>query len=161
MSVSNIRDWLGKYFLYVTSSLGVYILIFGQPTYLLPIGRSEAMDVLQIIIPTFIAQLTLITLWFTRENRSSAKTILHVPIWLIKGPPTIFIVIISFTILLMIVGEATNSWRPSTDTLKAVVTLGITLLNTTTIYVVARYFNIIADQNQPRASHRKQDGKDR
>ncbi len=58
MTTTEVRNWLGIFFLGMTSALGAYIILF-QETRALPIFSKDASSAFQIIIPTFIAQLTI------------------------------------------------------------------------------------------------------
>ena len=141
MKTSEIRNWLGIYFLFTTVCLGAYILLFKE-TLLLPINGRDSMDAFQIIIPVFVAQLTTIFQWFGGTASMDKDDSVPIPVWIVKIPPLLVIVVIVATIISMVLSEHFSnhgSWIDA-STFKAVVTFCVTILNATTIVIVAKVF---------------------
>lgn len=146
MLTSDARNWLGKYFLTITASLGGYILLFaGTP--LLPIERSEAMASFQIIVPVLIGQLTVIYRFFGAGKHDSSKDDLDVPDWIIKAPPLVVGILVTSAVGALIAANLLDrkEWAPSADTFRAIVTFCVALLNATTIFLVGRYFPTVTN----------------
>jgi hypothetical protein len=132
---------LGKYFLFITSTLGGYILLCAE-TPLLPISRSQSNCILEIIVPTLLAQVTLVFQWFGRGSRHSEDPEANIPQWVIVGPPIAVIVLIALGILGLIIGNLGEgkAWAPSPAAFQAIVALSVSLLNASTIFVMAALF---------------------
>ena len=79
MSLNEIRNWLGPFFLGTTVVLGAYIILFGE-TVALPISSNDATSAFQIIIPTFIAQLTMAFRWIANPP-TDGDTEIAMPRW--------------------------------------------------------------------------------
>jgi hypothetical protein len=139
MKPSEIRNWLGAYFLFTTVVLGAYILIFGQ-TLLLPMSKRDCVDAFQIIIPVLVAQVTAVFTWFTRNAKKDDDAPTNIPSWMVKGPPVLVIGIIMLTISAMVVSERDNGGWVDASTFKAIVTFAVTILNATSVLIVVRFF---------------------
>ena len=140
MPASSVRNWLGIYFLLVTGILGSYLLLFRE-TKLLPISKQEAIDSFEIIIPVFIGQLNLIFKWFSGNDPSAPdEAPIPVPKWVVIGPPVMVVSILAFSIVALIVSNSGDQAWIDPSSFKGVVTLCVSILNATTIYVVIRYF---------------------
>src|SRR6185369_14294756 len=85
MSLEQTRNYLGVFFLGATTLIGAYILLF-QETAALPIPARDATSAFQIIIPTFVAQLTVIFKWVANPPRD-LKVVIAMPKWAVVGPP--------------------------------------------------------------------------
>ena len=136
MSLTSIRNWLGMFFLGTTAVLGAYIILF-QETKALPISGKDAMSAFQIIIPTFVGQLTLAFRWISNPPRSSEESI-DLPRWAVIGPPVAILLIMLATIVLI-------DWDGGDSLdggaiLKNAVTFCVTLLSSTTVFIMARVF---------------------
>jgi hypothetical protein len=143
MTASEVRNWLGKYFLLTTVLLGGYILLFsGQYTALLRIDRQTGMDCFQIIVPTLLGQLTLIFRFFGSVDRIADEEIVPIPGWVVKWPPILLLGLIVATIVVMGLGNVQNGqpWSPLQDQFKTIVTFYVSVLNATTVFVVSRFF---------------------
>jgi hypothetical protein len=141
MKASDVRNWLGIYFLLTTVLLGSYILLFGETT-LLPIKKKDSMDAFQIIVPVFVAQLTAIFRWFSSVTDENKDEFVPIPSWVVKIPPLLVIAVIVIAVISMIVSEhlpSNGSWMDAT-TFKSIVTFCVTILNTTTVVVIIRFF---------------------
>jgi len=142
MTIKQIRNWLGLYFLLITSVLGGYILMFKE-TSLLPISKSEGIDAFEIIIPVLVGQLTIIFKWFGIGQTEQDK-IVDIPVWVVKGPPIIVAILLIGAVVNLVVGnsDGTHAKVISPDSFKAIVTFSVTLLNATTLFIIARFFKI-------------------
>ena len=140
MNATEVRNWIGKYFLYVLGGLGGYIFIFAESS-LLPIERSEALAAAETIIPVFLGQLAIMYNWFFSPNSKDDVGDHTVPEWLIKGPPIISLILVVFVIIAMIAGNSSDSgWSPHPETFRRIIVLIVSIMNVTTIIVIGRYF---------------------
>jgi hypothetical protein len=157
MKVSEVRNWLGIYFLLTTVCMGAYILLFGE-TPLLPIKKKDSLDAFQIIVPVFIAQLTAIFRWFGGVTEENKDETVPIPVWVVKTPPLLVVGVIGAAVLSMIVSQVhseNSSWVDAT-TFKSIVTFCVTILNTTTVVVIIRFFG--RDTNTPRTRTAQKNG---
>jgi len=141
MYQSEIRNWLGKYFLIITSILGGYILLFAESP-LLPISRSDGNCILEIIIPTLISQVAIVFQWFGRGSHHLEDIETNIPRWVIVGPPVAVGSLIAFGILALVIGNVGEgkSWAPSPAAFQAIITLCVSLLNGSTAFIMASLF---------------------
>jgi hypothetical protein len=140
MKPSEIRNWLGLYFLLTTTVLGAYILIFGE-TAALPISKKDSTDAFQIIIPVFVAQLTTVFTWFTQNQSASDDSPTNIQPWMVKAPPLLVVFTLAAAIAAMLMAEHGNSptdWMDASK-FKGVVTFCVTILNATTVLIVTRF----------------------
>ena len=130
------RDVIGIFYLALTTILGAYILIFGE-TLLLPISKEDANSAFQIIIPTFIAQLTIIFKWYVDPNRAESLKI-KLPRWVIYGPPisVTFVIVLGILVIVDSAGESFDGG----SMFKNVVTFCVSILGATTVFVVGGLF---------------------
>jgi hypothetical protein len=145
MKVSEVRDWLGKYFLVFTVILGGYIILFsGKDTIFLRVSREVGMNCFQIIVPTLVGQITIIFRFFAGTEQPDTDDRVTVPSWIVKWPPTLLAGLLVFTVLLMALGNLKNgqTWSPSEDDFKTVLLFYVTVLNATTVLVVSKYFEL-------------------
>lgn len=143
MKAQEIRNWIGKYFLFTLSALGGYIYIFAETNFL-PISESEAMAAGETIIPVFLGQLAIVYKWYFtdgNDKRTASPEDPAVPTWLVKGPPILAVILIVCVILMMILANLTQAnWAPDPESFRRVVVFVVSMLNVTTIMVVSRYF---------------------
>jgi hypothetical protein len=142
MKLSQIRNWLGIYFLLITGILGGYILLFKETT-MLPISHSDGLSAFQIIIPVLVGQLTLIFKWYGAE-RAENDEIVNIPVWVIKVPPLMVSVLLILSISILVFGNLGDgkSWAISPDSFKTIVTFCVTILNATSVFIVLRFFKV-------------------
>jgi len=142
MKQTDIRNWLGIYFLTLTASVGAYILIF-QETKLLPIAKSDGVSSFQIIVPVLVGQLTVIYRWIggARQLQENEQEI-DIPTWAVKGPPLAVIGIMAASIASLVVGNysAGGGWMDS-DSFKAALTFCVAILNATSVLLVMKLFS--------------------
>lgn len=140
MKVAEVRNWLGIYFLVVTSCVGAYILLFGGSS-LLPLSEADVTSSFEIIIPVFVGQLTIVFQWFGNPNPPPPGKQVPLPPWAVKGPPLIVVgILVAATLLMAIGNHQSASWTLSSHSFKALLTFCVTLLNATTVFVTSRYF---------------------
>ena len=140
MTPKEVRDWVGKYFLFTLAALGGYVYIFAG-TVLLPLDRAEAFAAGETIIPVFLGQLTIMYRWFFSSTPIDTVGDVEIPPWLIKGPPILGIVLIAASITSMIIGSRQQAhWAPDPETFRRIVVFVVSLLNVTTVIVISRYF---------------------
>jgi hypothetical protein len=140
MKASDIRNWLGLYFLGSTAFFGAYILVFGG-TYFLPLKVSDSNAAFQIMIPFFFGQLTIVFKWLAGDRRLNSQGKIDIPVWAVKGPPIAVAAILVVAILsLVITGRLeTGTWIDGTR-FEAVVTFAVALLNASTVFIVMKLF---------------------
>ena len=138
MKLSALRDWLGKYFLFTTAALGAYFLLAAE-TAILPLRRSEATAAFQIIVPVLMGQLTLIFKWMAAAQREDAEMVVNVPKWAVTSPPILMLLLVGAAIIAVVIGAAGPA------ALKSTVTFAVSILNATTVFLVARYFEASRD----------------
>jgi hypothetical protein len=136
-NADQIRNWLGIYFLGTTAVLGTYIILF-QQTVLLPISSEDASSAFKIIIPTFIAQLTVVFKWIANPPKIDTSEII-MPRWAVMGPPIIvlFMLIISLTYIIIDQGRSNGG-----EIFKNVVTFCVSLLSATSVFVISTVFGM-------------------
>lgn len=140
MSATEVREWVGKYFLFTLAFIAGYIYLFSE-TPLLPLNRSEALAAGETIIPVFLGQLTIIYRWYFAPDSKDNVGNLNVPSWLIKGPPIICIFLIVSSVLSMIIANRNpGNWAPDPESFRRIVIFSVSLLNVTSIIVITRYF---------------------
>ena len=143
MTEKELRNWLGIYFLLVTSVLGGYLLMFNESK-LLPLSSEEATSAFQIVIPVLIGQLTIMFKWFGGSKTSREREI-NIPKWTVVAPPSIVAVLLVVSLILLIAGNSSEtgySWGLNAAKFKSVITFCVSLLNATTIFVIAKFFRI-------------------
>lgn len=136
ITIASVRNWLGLFFLCTTAGLGAYIILF-QETRALPIAAKDAMSAFQIIIPTLIGQLTLAFRWISNPPKRLDVRI-ELPRWAVVGPPVAVMLTMAAT-LVLIVTDGGDSLDGG-SILKNAVTFCVTLLTSTTVFVMARVF---------------------
>ena len=147
MTPKEVRDWIGKYFLFTLAALGGYIYLFSE-TIFLPISKAEAFAAGETIIPVFLGQLTIMYRWFLSPAPTVGNVTIEIPSWLVKGPPIISIFLIAASILSMVLGSAQRAtWSPDPETFRRIVVFVVSLLNVTTLIVISRYFGEPQPQN--------------
>ena len=143
MIVSDIRNWLGLYFLGATMMFGAYFILCPE-TPMLPLSRSEAHAAFAIVVPVLMGQLTMIFRWFGNTQTLNDNSVVPIPTWVVKGPPFMVSVLLVITIGLAIVGNIGEgkSYAPSPEAFRTMVTFSMSILNATTIFIVTRFFDL-------------------
>jgi hypothetical protein len=151
MRTSDIRNWLGLFFLITTGAFGTYVILFGE-TRLLPIERQAALDTFEIIVPALVGQLTLIFKWYSQDTLPEDDHLVNLPVWVVKGPPIMVASILSISIVWLILsshGEKPGGWLDAAS-FKGIVTFAVTLMNATTFFVLFRYFETANPRRSPK-----------
>jgi hypothetical protein len=141
MTSKDVRNWLGIYFLLVTGIFGAYLLLFRESP-LLPISKAEATDAFEILVPLLLAQLTMIFRWFSGEESANETELSKVPRWVVVGPPIMVSGILIVSLATLIIGNVGNGhrWTPGPDAFKGIVTLCVSILNASSVFIVSKYF---------------------
>ncbi|SEM14015.1 hypothetical protein SAMN04488505_103488 [Chitinophaga rupis] len=137
MKANSIRNFLGLFYLGTTTLLGAFILIFGESRNILPISKTDANSSFQIIIPTFIAQLTIIFRWYASPPKIENDDI-NIPRWVVIAPPILALLILIGTILLIAADNGAS--LEGGQIFKNIVTFIVSILGATTVFIVARVF---------------------
>ncbi|MEL6415574.1 MAG: hypothetical protein AAFQ15_11610 [Pseudomonadota bacterium] len=143
MTESEVRNWLGKYFLIITIFTGGYILLFSGTMAFPGLNREEAWSIFQIIIPVLVGQLAIIFRWFGElvSGESQPGRIANIPSWVVKGPPIGTTALLVLMLFFMIIGNNREEpWGPTPETVSSIVTFVVSVLNASTIFIVAGYF---------------------
>jgi len=142
VTIDQARKWLAVYFLLVTVITGAFLLLFNGTT-VLPLSSDDASACFQIIIPVLVGQVTVIFQWIAVANKDDATGKLEspVPTWAIRLPALMAVLIIVVaTIVLAYANRPAINWTVSPTTFKSAVTFSVTILNASTIFLVARFF---------------------
>jgi len=142
MRASEVRNWLGKYFLLMTGGLAAYLLLLSD-TRLLPIGPKAGVDAFQIVIPVFIGQLTVMFRWYGAADSVQSDARVHLPDWVVKWPPLLVLALVLLAAALSLtgsVGSGTADVLVTPEKFKTILTACVALLNATTIFIVMKYF---------------------
>jgi NADH:ubiquinone oxidoreductase subunit 6 (subunit J) len=142
MTLESARKWLGIFFLLTTVIIGCYLLLFSGMVFL-PLTQAEAGDCFQIIIPVLVGQVTVIFQWIAMTNNAQEdkNSLCPIPGWAIKLPPILaLLIIILASIVLVIANDSSKNLSASPDTFKHAITFSATILNATTVYLVAKLF---------------------
>lgn len=140
MKNREVRDWLGIYFLVVTTLMAGYLLILAD-SFLLPMSKSQANGSLQIIIPLFVGQLTVMFKTFLGPPLANPNARIDIPVWAVKLPPLCVLFLVLMGLVAIIVSNMENaSLNFGPEEFKALITICVSILNATTIFVVAKYF---------------------
>jgi hypothetical protein len=142
MTIGEARRWLAIYFLLATAVIGSFLLFFSGTSILL-IEKKDGADAFQIIIPVLVGQLTVVFQWLANADRNSVseKESSPIPDWSVWLPPTLSLAIIAAGAISLKVANApaVNS-SVSPETFKNAITFSVTLLNASTVFLVARLF---------------------
>lgn len=136
MKIRSVRDILGIFYLGTTGFLGAYILLLNE-SILLPVSASDAMSAFQIIIPTFIVQLSILFKWMANPPQGPDTTT-SLPSWAVIGPPVIVLLILAATIAL--IGWDQGEQLSGGAMLKNAVTFCVSLLGATSVIIVTEIF---------------------
>lgn len=107
-----------------------------QETKVLPISIEDANSSFQIIIPTFIAQLTIIFKWFASPPNETLA--IDLPKWVVYGPPILSLIVLIGSLVLIVSdnGESLNGGQ----IFKNIVTFIVSVLGATTVFIITRVF---------------------
>lgn len=138
MSAKEIRGWLGVYVLVMTAVLGAYLLLAGGSR-LLPYEDGEVTSAFQIVIPFLLTQIVVVYKFYTTEHTKN-RSIPGMPPFLVKAPLLLVTAILVVTLTIIGAGGHEAEWTPTADQFKGLVTFAVALLNASSVFVFARYF---------------------
>lgn len=140
MTRDEAQRFLAIYFLASAGIIGVYAILFGE-TPLLPVPADDAKSAFKIIVPVFLGQVAVMYQWFATRSSQTANEKIDIPAWAIRLPPLMSLLIVVLTVVILVLGaKGWLSWRlPSTAFLDAL-TFAVSILNASTILLVARLF---------------------
>jgi hypothetical protein len=142
MKLHEARRWLAVYFLLLTAITGGYLLLFGESP-LLPMSKDEAKAGFQILIPVLIGQIAVIFQWVSRlQEQEDLAELSPLPTWSVKLPAVIVAVLIIFGVAVLVIGNS-GSGQPiglSPEGFNGLLTFAVSILNASTIFLVARLF---------------------
>ena len=140
MTYDTARRWIGLYFLIFCGFLGGYILIFSE-SFLLPISNSDAADAFKIVIPVLVGQITIVFQWLSTVGKSDRRQC-PVPAWAIKTPPILSVLLVLICVIILIYGnlDGSTSIGVSPEGFKSILTFAVSILNASTVFLVARIF---------------------
>jgi hypothetical protein len=142
MKLKDARRWIAIYFLLTTALTGSFLLLFSGSV-LLPLAPEDASASFQILIPVLVGQVTIIFQWLALANNDPAQNDVESPIpgWAIKLPPALaFAIFVLAAIVLALANRPDLNWNVSPGTFKNAVTFAVTILNASTMFLVARLF---------------------
>lgn len=138
MKASEVRNWLGKYFLLITAVIGGAILLFGESLFRL----DDSIGTFEIIIPVLVGQLIIIFQWFAANLTQQKDFETTLPPWTVKLPPLLVVGLFIIASILKIAGFAYDAeWALSGDQFKGIVTFCVTILNATTVFIISSLFS--------------------
>lgn len=139
MPAEQVRNWLGMYVLCLTAAIAAWLLL--SPQRWLPIEPADRIASGEIVLPFLLGQISAVFRYYS--NDSSRETItLQIPPWVVKVPPIV--------VTLLVIGQAAQmlasgygvSDGATVEQLRAVLTFSVALLNASTVFVLARYFEL-------------------
>jgi hypothetical protein len=142
MKIVEARKWLALYFLLSAALTGSFLLLFSG-TVILPLTPEDATASFQILIPVLAGQITVIFQWIALADNTPEENDIPSPIpgWAIKLPPTLAILIVIFaTVALAVANRPEIHSSMSPTAFKSAITFSVTILNASTIFLVARLF---------------------
>jgi len=145
MKLVDARRWLAIYFLLITVVLGGYLLVAGgHRSWLLPLSDEDSSACFEIIIPVFIGQLAVIFQWIAQLNvPQDINEICPMPSWAIKLPPILISLLLTISLIILVAGNANggHDWGMPPETFKKILTFCVSILNATTVFLVAKLFH--------------------
>ena len=151
MSANTIRNLLGVFFLGTTTVRGAYIILC-QDTAALPISKRDATSAFQIIIPSLIAQVTIVFRWISNPPANVPDKV-AIPAWAVVLPPLLVIAILVGTVILIVTDKGEH--HDAGATFKNIVTFCESLLTATSVFIVARVFGGEGYRSKRRAAAEK------
>src|SRR5262245_49413727 len=139
MRPADVRNWLGSYVLGLTSVLGAWL--FMAPKGLLPLEDPDRTATAQIVIPFLMGQLAAVFQYFSSQPRAKSGRI-DIPSWVVKAPPIVITIILLVQFTMLGVGAVTDhpSLISTPEAVRSVITFCVAILNASTVYVMAAYF---------------------
>jgi len=139
MKLSKARRWIGVYFLVITATTGLFLLLFSGSV-LLPISEEQASSCFQVIIPVFVGQLAVIFQWIAKEDAQKDKKS-SIPVWAILLPPCLSAMIIVVAAVILAIGNLESiNWKLSPKSFQNAITFAVSIVNATTVLLMPRLF---------------------
>jgi hypothetical protein len=153
LTAAMVRNWLGLYVLILASVTGGWMLL--APTILLPLETHDRVAAFEIVIPFLLGQLAAVFRYYSNDSAAHHKLI-ELPTWVVQAPPIVVSILFGIEFFLLAVGGISPklSITPSPESVRAVLTFGVALLNASTVFVITRYF-----ENNRRGSSAVQEAK--
>lgn len=142
MRIADARKWLAIYFLLTTVITGSFLLLFSGSV-VLPLTEEDASACFQILIPVLVGQVTVIFQWIALANANpqDPDETTPIPAWAIKLPPVLALgIVVLATVALAVANAPDINWNVSPVTFKNAITFAVTVLNASTVFLVARLF---------------------
>jgi hypothetical protein len=149
LEATAIRNWLGTYILVLTAVLGGYLLLAGG-TWLLPLEPDDVTSSFEIVIPFLLSQVVIVFKFFAGDHPGT-RSVAGMPSFFVKGPPLLATGLVFSALAVMATGgHSAATWTPSGVKFKAIVTFVVALLNASSAFVIAKYFE---SKGQAEAAH--------
>ena len=138
MHAKDIRRWLGLYVLILAGIAGAYFLL--APPILVPLEQSDRTASAEILLPFLLGQIAAVYRYFADPSPNARRVAL--PVWVIRAPPLIVLVLVTSTIGMLIVAGITHrvELTPSPESVRGALTFAVALLNASSVYVISKYF---------------------
>lgn len=138
MTYAQAQRWLGLYFLLLTAFEGSILLLFSGSG-LLPLEGEDASSAFQILIPVLIGQMAVIFQWLAGHTPNDS--VCPIPAWAIRTPPIIALfILLAAHVSLVLANNEQSILKTSPETFKNAVTLAVSILNASTVFLVAKLF---------------------
>jgi hypothetical protein len=134
------------YLLLASAVIAGYTVIFSGTT-LFPISMDESIIIYALIVPVFVAQLTIPLVW--RRYRDFVLTGGTILVWAVTAP-LVALVIFGVAMLAFVIGNLPSApigWGVTAQFITSAVALSVTILNVATIQIVARM--IVVESGEP------------
>jgi hypothetical protein len=138
MNANAIRNVLGMFFLGTTGALGAYIILCRESAWL-PISKEDGTSAFQIVIPPFLAQVTIVYRWFSSPPPKTDDDDVLMPKWVVLAPPLMIIGILIATIAWLLADRGKT--QDPGSLFKNAVTFCVSILAATSVYIAARVFS--------------------
>lgn len=141
MPASEIRNWLGLYVLFLTGGVGAFFFL--APEWILPLDSPDKNSSIEIVVPFLLGQVAAVYRYYSNRDNNMHKRLIHLPRWVVRAPPIMVTVILMTEFTIMIYGNVTRkaNFIPSPETFKGLLTFCVALLNSSTVFVLTRYFD--------------------
>jgi len=139
MEKKKLAAWLFYYFFATTCIIGFMFIILGPSIFQI----DDSNSIISIIIPTLLGQVAILFKWFVDQanNVSLPSQIINIPALIVKFPPLAIIIVLFATLTMRVIGFKQGAeWTPSESQIKLIVTLCMSIMNITTIYLVSIFF---------------------
>lgn len=140
MSPKDVRNWLGIWSTATLVCVGGYILLFGGSA-LFPMEKTDASDVLRLLVPTFMANTAIVYRWYVEVEKRDDLRVLPMPPWLVKFPPIAVSGLLLLGIVnLVISNQSAAAMSFSPEGYKNLATFSVGIMGVSTNLVMGRFF---------------------